>query len=210
MHRALRTKIKSNKGASVSMALLLFLVCAVIGAVVLTAATASAGRFSDLAESDRRYYSVTSAVKLMKNVIENEKAVVVMNDMMNDIDDEIIYGKKAEDQTIFDNIVYEGLKKGETFTNWWAMEEDDVDYTSEKQFTLKVGDKNSLDADVSIVSDKYCNLTVRISSGKQGEQYSQTLVFTPNIDVAVTTQETPTSKTNTKTVRVNWTLTEVK
>lgn len=196
------------------MALLLFLVCAVIGAVVLTAATASAGRFSDLAESDRRYYSVTSAVKLMKNVIENEKAMVVMNDV-DDEDNtndkkEIIYGKKAEDQTIFDNIVYAGLIKGDTFEKKWNMQEDVVDYTSEKQFTLNVGDKNSLDADVSIVSDKYCNLTVRISSGKQGEQYSQTLVFTPNIDVAVTTQETPTSKTNTKTVRVNWTLTEVK
>lgn len=182
------------------MALLLFLVCAVIGAVVLTAATASAGRFSDLAESDRRYYSVTSAVKLLKSVIEKEEAVVVMvmNNENNGAPPEI----RKEGQTVFDDIVCNGLN--------WEMK--NVDYTfAKKQFYLNVSGKDSLKANVSLESDANCVLTVRISSGKEREQYSQTLIFTPNIDVAETTQTTPASITTvTKTVRVNWTLTEVK
>ncbi len=187
------------------MALLLFLVCAVIGAVVLTAATASAGRFSDLAESDRRYYSVTSAVKLLKSVIEKEEAVVVMNNENNGASTEI----RKEGQTVFDDIVYNGLTRDAEFADNWKM--DNVDYTSaEKKFFLTVSDKDTLKANVSLKSDANCVLTVRISSGKEGEQYSQTLIFTPNIDVAKTTQTTPTSETVTKTVRVNWTLTEVK
>lgn len=59
------TKAKNRIGASLSMAMLLFLVCAVIGAVVLTAGTAAAGRLSRMAEMDRRYYSVTSAAELL-------------------------------------------------------------------------------------------------------------------------------------------------
>lgn len=58
-------KLKSNAGASLSFALLLFLVCSVIGAVVLTAATADAGRAGKMAETDQRYYSVTSAGELL-------------------------------------------------------------------------------------------------------------------------------------------------
>ena len=58
-------KIRSNRGASLIFALLLFLVCTVIGSVVLAAGTASAGRMSKLGESDQRYYSVTSAAQLL-------------------------------------------------------------------------------------------------------------------------------------------------
>ena len=59
------SKIKSKKGASITYALLLFLICAVVGAVVLAAGTAAAGRFKDLVKSDRRYYSVHSAAELI-------------------------------------------------------------------------------------------------------------------------------------------------
>ena len=70
-------KLKSNNGASISISLLLFLVCAVIGAVVLTAATASAGRLSDLAEMDQRYYSVSSAAELLKNQLCNKPVTII-------------------------------------------------------------------------------------------------------------------------------------
>ncbi len=72
----LRNKLKSNTGASISIALLLFLVCTVVGAVVLTAATASAGRVSQLAEADQRYYSVTSAAAFLQKEL-NDKPVTI-------------------------------------------------------------------------------------------------------------------------------------
>jgi len=193
------------------MALLLFLVCAVIGAVVLTAATASAGRFSDLAESDRRYYSVTSAVKLLRKVIENEKTIVEMTKT----DNTYKVDKIPDNKTIFDTIVYLGVTGNEynevTEINQeiWKMESVDYSYTGGTLY-LNVGTKESLTAKVTITADENCNLTVTVSSADAGEQFTQILIFTSNIDISVTQQTIYEYVTETKTVRVNWTLTEVK
>ncbi len=64
MGRKMLNKLRSRKGASITFALLAFLVCAVISAVLLAAGMASAGRLSGLAEADQRYYAVTSAAQL--------------------------------------------------------------------------------------------------------------------------------------------------
>lgn len=70
-------KIRSNRGASLIFALLLFLVCTVIGSVVLAAGTASAGRMSKLGESDQRYYSVTSAAQLLAKELTDKEIRIV-------------------------------------------------------------------------------------------------------------------------------------
>ena len=53
-----KEKLTSNKGASITYALLLFLVCAVVASIVLTAGTAASGRMSKISEMEQRYYSV--------------------------------------------------------------------------------------------------------------------------------------------------------
>ena len=63
--KAMKNKIKSQRGASITFALLLFLVCAVVSIVVVVAGSAAAGRMSQRAETDQRYYAVTSAVELL-------------------------------------------------------------------------------------------------------------------------------------------------
>ena len=73
---ALKNKIKSQRGASITFALLLFLVCAIISGVVVVAATAVGGRASKMAEMDQRYYAVNSAAELLRDVLENQTAVV--------------------------------------------------------------------------------------------------------------------------------------
>ena len=70
-------KLKSNTGASLLIALLLFLVCVVIGSIVLASATAASGRLSGLAESDRRYYAVTSAAELFRDALMNDNELTV-------------------------------------------------------------------------------------------------------------------------------------
>ncbi len=70
-------KLRSRRGASLSVALLLFLVCAVVGTVVLTAGTAAAGRLSRLAEMDRRYHSVTSAAELLARELTGTPVTIV-------------------------------------------------------------------------------------------------------------------------------------
>lgn len=72
MMHAIKNKLTSRRGASITFALLLFLVCAVIGSAVLTAGTVAAGRMSKVAEMDQRYYSVNSAARLLIAKIESD------------------------------------------------------------------------------------------------------------------------------------------
>ena len=64
MH-AIRRKLQSRRGASLTFALLLFMVCAVIGSLVLVAGTAAAGRLKGLGESEQRFHAVNSAAELI-------------------------------------------------------------------------------------------------------------------------------------------------
>ena len=76
----IRKKLKSNIGASITFALLLFLVCSVVGSIILTSATAASGRLSGLAKSDERYYAVTSAAQLFRDALlggEEQREMVV-------------------------------------------------------------------------------------------------------------------------------------
>ena len=65
----IKNKLKSERGASLSMALLIFLICAVIGSAVLVAGTTASGRISETANYDQRYYAVNSAVRLLQDTI---------------------------------------------------------------------------------------------------------------------------------------------
>ncbi len=62
--------LRSRTGASMSLALLLFMICAVVGALVITAGTTAAGRMSNLAQMDQRYYAVSSAAELLANELD--------------------------------------------------------------------------------------------------------------------------------------------
>ena len=77
MKKRITHKLRSRRGASITYALLLFLVCAVLCSVIITAGTAAAGRISKMAETDQRYYAVTSAAELLKDMIEDGDPVVV-------------------------------------------------------------------------------------------------------------------------------------
>ena len=93
--QAVRNKIRSRRGASLTFALLLFLVCAVVGSVVLTAGTAASGRMSQIAEMDQRYYSVNSAARLLIELMEKE-SIRVEKTVMTDLsaDDSYVYFEK--------------------------------------------------------------------------------------------------------------------
>lgn len=75
--RAIQKKIRSQRGASITFALLLFLVCAVLSSVVIVAATSASGRMSRLAETDQRYYAVTSAAELLRDVMKEKTVSIV-------------------------------------------------------------------------------------------------------------------------------------
>ena len=68
-------KLKAQTGASITYALLLFLVCAVVSSVVLAAGTAASGRMSKAVETDQRYYSVASTVELLLDLYDGTKVI---------------------------------------------------------------------------------------------------------------------------------------
>lgn len=66
------TKIRSKNGATILIALLFFLLCAVAGTIVLAAGTTASGRVSGLASQEQSYYSVTSAAKIIASETEGQ------------------------------------------------------------------------------------------------------------------------------------------
>lgn len=68
----LRNRIRSNAGATILLALLFFLLCAMAGSVILTAGSAAAGRISGLKETEQFFYSVTSAAQVVRDEIEGQ------------------------------------------------------------------------------------------------------------------------------------------
>ena len=63
-------KLKSEEGASFSVALLLLLLCAVVSSILLAASTASAGQFANRGQMDQRYFSVMSAAKIFSGSLD--------------------------------------------------------------------------------------------------------------------------------------------
>lgn len=63
----LAKKLKSNRGVSILMGLVLFLVCCAVGAAALTSAASNVGRYSHLRQDQQRYLSVASAARLVRD-----------------------------------------------------------------------------------------------------------------------------------------------
>ena len=74
--RAIKAKLRSRRGASVTFALLLFTVCAVISAVVIVAASTAGGRLSGVQEMEQRYYAVTAAADALCAELDGQSAIV--------------------------------------------------------------------------------------------------------------------------------------
>ena len=110
----IKKKICSEAGASITFALLLFLVCAALSAVVLVAATTAAGRLKNLAVSDAGYYSVMSAAEYINDQMDGHSvsAIVVNNG------EPLFFNKKMNEisEADIDEIADSPLGK-ETFDN---------------------------------------------------------------------------------------------
>ncbi len=129
-------KLKSERGASITFALLLFLVCAVVSSIVIVAATAASGRMSKLAEMDQRYYSVTSAVKLLEDTLDGQSVIVKRSEKTNTTytaDNPSMTGEiKGEDKLVSDitRYIWPDKSESEPVVVYVFKKEDDDDTTS--------------------------------------------------------------------------------
>ena len=77
MDKLFKQKMRDNKGITMIIALFSFLVCIIISIVVLRSSASSSGRIVNATKTDQMYYSVNSAVDLVKESIENEPVVII-------------------------------------------------------------------------------------------------------------------------------------
>ena len=181
----LKQKLKSQAGASITFALLLFLVCAVVGSVVLTAGTAAAGRMSELAKMDQRYYSVTSAAQLLRDTIDGESVVLEQinthtktGDAPETSDFGEVTWKSPDDETMISPLIRDAAAKltgdesiPETGTNSsWQIS------SSLPKDTLKTNINETLDSDGTMT------LVISNDTGEtSGYIYSLKMVFTADL-----------------------------
>lgn len=215
----MKRKLRSQTGASLILALFLFLICAVVGSVVLTAGTAASGRLSEISAMDQRYYAVTSAAEVLKDhitgsnnsveVIKTVKttesgsttstATYVINPLTNQY---VLY--TDEDDTLVTKAA-KALEAGTTFTSP-NMTLTAVGSESDSVLVVNVTEKVEKTGD----STGKMTLTVYNTDGTAGSQYKITLIFSGDIRTFVDSYEDENSSTTSTTTRVTWTLSGIK
>ena len=169
--RNVRRKLGSQAGASITFALLLFLVCAVISSVVIVAATAAGGRLSKLAEMDQRYYAVTSAAELLKHEIDGKTMIVTQS---KDAEGNPVYTARYKDADAdAEDILADAstrLVSGSTKAQTFAL-------------TAKGIAGAALDCTIAetVGADRLLTFDISNKDGTAGSIYRLRLVFTPNI-----------------------------
>ncbi len=213
---SIKRKLTSQSGASITYALLLFLVCAVVSSIILAAATAASGRISQSVESDQRYYSVTSAAELLKEMI-NGKSVIILEQTtsVNGGDATTVYGyPKIDDYTYADNNYLTLLQEAAAYYKGLKTATD----TSGKvvrDITLEVGGKESLKTKIHELLDPATGrITLTVTNDDGGEPYTLTLIFDPEVkekhDSKTKKSRSDTgvvrTKTTTTTTTMTWTM----
>ena len=186
----LKSKFCSKAGASVVMALLMFLVCAVVCSVIITAATAAAGRIAGIAEIDQRYYSVSSAALLLKDVLSDTSVTYTEtkdsegNVTVSGLDLETIPKEAAYRYYQFSK---DGGSIGAAASRVWELSSDGIEGVPPGEDPLCCTIEESIDSSG--------NLLFSIKN-KNGKPYNIEARFTPD----VATESDPKAKTKTTTI----------
>lgn len=159
-------KLRSRAGASLIAALFLFLFCAMTGTVILTAASANAGRMAFNSNGkrvsrseavDRDYYKVTSAAKLFAEQIKGTKvALTLKRDIAYDEYGNIIPGSEAYSSTwettpapqnalteFLENAIKSVYPAGNEITYWnngFSIRDEERNVDNLKTFTITLQD----------------------------------------------------------------------
>lgn len=145
-----REKLHSRTGASLLIALLFFLVAMTVGAVVLTAASANAGRIQKNRQEQQNYLAVASAAELVKEDIAGDPCLTFIGSYRR-IDTEIVTYHESKDE-----------ETGEVTT--WTITEHKTEYKKDKKDTndasdlLSDSDGTGLDKNSKILTNKIVSL----------------------------------------------------
>ena len=103
-------KLKSDTGATLMMALLFFVVCAVTGSMILVSATASSGRLENMKRRDQNYFAVMSAIKMCEQQMKEMDIAfsdkLVVTEVEKEEDDEDVDDIDEDESVPGDSRVY--------------------------------------------------------------------------------------------------------
>lgn len=183
---AMKNKIKSQRGASITFALLLFLVCAVISGVVIVAATTAAGRMSQQDEMDERYYAVTAAAKRLNDIFD-KSTVTVNYDIKEgkpDFDSMTVTDSKgnafANNSILFkaSKDVVQGVLFGDKGS---VIEPDEININdATSKITCTVNRKMNLDGRM-----EYTICALKATDVSKSGTYTVVVIFSPNLSAPV-------------------------
>ena len=203
----IRKKLNSQRGASITFALLLFLVCAVVGSAVLVAGTAASGRMSRIAETDRRYYAVNSAARFLVETIESETLTIEETTASTgDSPDYTLNGEEYNGGTSssfpVDAAVQLGYLGGTKIT----------DSKTRSNFTIAFDGLDSEQAsavavDIKQVLNPDGTMIFEISKGSDAQKYTIREYFSLNKQETVSLDRQ--EKTETKKTTLSWKLSDI-
>lgn len=147
-------KYNNTSGASIFIALLFFLICSLVGSVILTAASTSSGRLVNLKKNEQSYYTLLSAAKLLKKEIEGEKYSryqVISN-----------LGERAADG--YNDIPNKGLKE-------FLIKATDKVFESQSSYSniwiIKASELVIEEVKAQFSMDEKYNITIQLSQGER-------------------------------------------
>lgn len=128
--KTLRRKLHSNSGASLMVALLYFIVCAVVGSVIIAAASTSMGRMKNLRQSDKEREMLESATRLVVDgLTRNEQlfddADAKSYNKTNPADNKVTENKITWDKdahTLISEISFSFLQTGDNSYHWNSVQ----------------------------------------------------------------------------------------
>ena len=205
----IRNKLRSQTGASLTFALLLFLVCAVVGSVVLTAGTAAAGRMSEITEMDQRFYSVNSAARLLIELID-DKPVTIVETIPESGIATYEYGDGTElNDSSFDSIVREAayyyitqIAPDDKVTGRKLVTGADNRY----KLNMSTGDIDEIAVLVKEELKDDGTMVLNVENTSNKDKYAMELTFAPDVKKTVNDQETQ----SVTTWKIAWYVQDVK
>lgn len=88
-------KMKDQSGASLPLALFLFMVCTLLASVVLAAGSVAIGQHASQMKAEQGYYSVSSAAKLVSDALDGKGAEISVSKTTT-VTDTIVHGREGE------------------------------------------------------------------------------------------------------------------
>jgi hypothetical protein len=80
IRQGIKQKIRSSEGVTILLALLFFMLCSVVGSIILSASTAASGRLAGLKEQEKAYYEAGSAASFVAGMFDDAVIAVDQQD----------------------------------------------------------------------------------------------------------------------------------